>query len=190
MTVIRRLDATEVRAALSELAALLYDAVDAGDSISFLADFTDADAHAFYDGLMPEIDRGTRVVLAAYDGEDLVASVQLVHAWPPNSQYRAEVVKLVVHRRARGRGIGRALMERLETEARADGKTLLVLDAVADGVAAGLYERLGWTRDTIRAALDHWFRVRGQMRPDGRNRRKGLEVKNRGGSRGRAEPPT
>ncbi len=72
--------------------------------------------------------------------------MQLVHAWPPNSQYRAEVVKLVVHRRARGRGIGRELMERLETEARADGKTLLVLDAVADGVAAGLYERLGWTR--------------------------------------------
>lgn len=146
MTVIRRLDAKEVRAALPELADLLHDAVDAGDSISFLADFSADDARAFYDGLMPEIERGTRVVLAAYEEGDLVASVQLVHAWPPNSQYRAEVVKLVVHRRARGRGIGRALLERLEAEARADGKTLLVLDAVADGIAAGLYERLGWTR--------------------------------------------
>jgi ribosomal protein S18 acetylase RimI-like enzyme len=146
VSVIRRLDAAELRAVLPELAAVLHDAVDGGDSVSFLDDFTIADAQAFYEAILPEVERGTRIVLAAFDGSDLVASVQLVHAWPPNSQYRAEVVKLVVHRRARGQGLGRALMERLEVEARAEGKTLLVLDAVDGGIAAGLYERLGWTR--------------------------------------------
>jgi len=145
MTVIRRLDAAEVRAEVPRLAVVLHDAVDAGDSVSFLDDFTVADAQAFYEAMLPEVERGTRIVLAAFDDGDLVASVQLVHAWPPNSQHRAEVVKLVVHRRAQGRGIGRALMERLEVEARAEGKTLLVLDAVDGGIAAGLYERLGWT---------------------------------------------
>jgi GNAT superfamily N-acetyltransferase len=143
---IRRLDPAGVRAALPALAEVLHDAVDAGDSVSFLSGFTVDDARAFYETLLPEVDEGRRVLLAAYDGDDLVASVQLGHAWPPNSPHRAEVVKLVVHRRARGRGIGRALMERLEEEARAAGKTLLVLDAVDGGVAAGLYERLGWTR--------------------------------------------
>jgi hypothetical protein len=38
------------------------------------------------------------------------------------------------------------LMEQLEVEARADGKTLLVLDTVAERAADRLYVRLGWTR--------------------------------------------
>jgi ribosomal protein S18 acetylase RimI-like enzyme len=143
---VRRLDADAARAALPELAAVLHDCVEAGESVGFLAGFTLEQGRAFYESLLPELERGTRVLLAAYDGDELVGTVQLVHAWPPNSHYRAEVVKLVVHRRARGRGIGRALMERLEREARNEGKTLLVLDAVSGGLAAGLYERLGWTR--------------------------------------------
>ena len=36
-------------------------------------------------------------------------------------------------------------MERAEEEARAEGKTLLVLDAVTGGDAARLYARMGWT---------------------------------------------
>jgi GNAT superfamily N-acetyltransferase len=108
--------------------------------------FTFGEARAFYASLLPEIERGTRLLLAAYDDGDLVGTVQLVHAWPPNSQHRAEVAKLLVHRRARGKGVGWALMERLEEEARADGKTLLVLDTVVERAADRLYERLGWTR--------------------------------------------
>lgn len=143
---VRRLGAHEVLASLDALAETLADAVAAGDSVSFLAGFSVADARRFYEGQLPEFERGTRVQLAAFADGALVGSVQLVHSWPPNSQYRAEVAKLVVHRRARGRGAGRALMERLEEEARADGKTLLILDTVSGGIADGLYERLGWTR--------------------------------------------
>ena len=142
----KRLDAGAVRDASGDLAAVLVDAVAGGDSVSFM-DGLDADgARAFYESLLPEIEDGTRVLLAAYVDGELVGTVQLVHAWPPNSQHRADVAKLVVHRSARGQGVGRALMERLEEEARADGKTLLILDTVAQRAADRLYDRLGWTR--------------------------------------------
>jgi GNAT superfamily N-acetyltransferase len=144
--VVRRLDAAEARAAMGELAAVLVDAVEGGDSVSFMDGFSTDDARAFYESLIPELESGTRVLLAAYVDGDLVGTVQIVHAWPPNSQHRADVAKLLVHRRARGAGVGRALMEQLEVEARADGKSLLILDTVAGRAADRLYERLGWTR--------------------------------------------
>ena len=143
---VKRLTADETRVALDSLAAVLVDAVDGGDSVSFMDGFTVADARAFYESLLPELEGGTRVLLAAYVDGELVGTVQLVHAWPPNSQHRADVAKLLVHRRARGHGVGRALMERLEQEARADGKTLLILDTVAERAADRLYDRLGWAR--------------------------------------------
>lgn len=143
---VRRLDAGAAREALDALAAVLVDAVDGGDSVSFMEGIGVDDARSFYESLLPELERGTRVLLAAYVDGELVGTVQLVHAWPPNSQHRADVAKLLVHRRARGRGVGRVLMERLEEEARADGKSLLILDTVSGRAADRLYERLGWTR--------------------------------------------
>jgi GNAT superfamily N-acetyltransferase len=143
---VKRLTAGEALAELDGLAVVLADAVEGGDSVSFMDGFGTDDARAFYESLLPEVERGTRVLLAAYLDGELVGTVQLVHAWPPNSQHRADVAKLVVHRSARGRGVGRMLMERLEDEARADGKTLLILDTVADRAADRLYDRLGWTR--------------------------------------------
>lgn len=143
---VKRLDASAARDAVGDLAAVLVDAVEGGDSVSFMDGFSTDDARAFYESLLPELERGTRVLLAAYVDSELVGTVQLVHAWPPNSQHRADVAKLLVHRRARGQGVGRALMEKLEHEARADGKTLLILDTVAERAADRLYGRLGWIR--------------------------------------------
>src|SRR5690349_18312955 len=143
---VKRLSGAEARAELDALAAVLHDAVDGGDSVSFMEGFSVRDSRAFYESLLPELDRGTRVLLAAYVDGELVGTVQLVHAWPPNSQHRADVAKLLVHRQARGQGVGRALMEQLEHEARADGKSLLILDTVAERAADRLYDRLGWTR--------------------------------------------
>jgi GNAT superfamily N-acetyltransferase len=143
---VKRLDVNAARAALDQLATVLQDAVEGGDSVSFMDGFSVSDARAFYESLLPEVEQGTRVLLAAYDDGELVGTVQLVHAWPPNSQHRADVAKLLVHRQARGKGVGRALMERLEQEARGDGKSLLILDTVSGRAADRLYERLGWTR--------------------------------------------
>jgi GNAT superfamily N-acetyltransferase len=143
---VKRLTAAEAREALDALADVLCDVVDGGDSVSFMDGFGGDDARAFYESLVPELEEGTRVLLAAYVDGELVGTVQLIHAWPPNSQHRADVAKLLVHRRARGQGVGRALMEQLEHEARADGKSLLILDTVAERAADRLYDRLGWTR--------------------------------------------
>jgi ribosomal protein S18 acetylase RimI-like enzyme len=143
---VRRLDPGEIRASLDDLAAVLRDCVDGGASVSFMAPFTHADAVAFYSGVVPEVEGGTRVLLAAYLDGRLVGTVQVVHAWPPNQPHRADIAKLLVHRRARRRGVAERLMEQAEAEARADGKTLLVLDTVTGDAAERLYERLGWTR--------------------------------------------
>ena len=86
--------------------------------------------------------------------------MQVILALPPNQPHRAEIAKLLVHRSARRRGIAELLMERAEAEARAEGKTLLVLDAVTEGDAARLYARLGWT--TVGVIPDY------ALYPDGR----------------------
>jgi ribosomal protein S18 acetylase RimI-like enzyme len=142
---VRRLSAAEAGDALDDLAEVLFDCVDGGASVGFMAPFTRDEARAFFAGLAPELEAGTRVLLAAYDDDALVGSVQLVHAWPPNQPHRADITKLLVYREGRGRGVGRALMEAAEAAARADGRTLLVLDTVTGSSAYRLYTRLGWT---------------------------------------------
>src|SRR5688500_20300482 len=86
------------------------------------------------------------VVLAARDSEGIVGTVQLQPAWPPNQPHRADVAKLIVHRRARGRGIARALMQELERHAREQRFTLLLLDTCRGGAAERLYASLDWVR--------------------------------------------
>lgn len=140
----RRLDAAEARAAVDELAEVLFDCVDGGASIGFMAPFTRRDASEWFAGVVPAVEDGSRVLLAAYDETGVVGTVQIAYPWQPNQPHRGDITKLLVHRRGRGRGIGRALMERAEAEAHADGKTLLVLDAVTGGDAFRLYLRLGW----------------------------------------------
>jgi GNAT superfamily N-acetyltransferase len=111
-----------------------------------MAPFSHADARAAFEGFVADAEQGKRLILAAYRGDELVGTVQIVLALMPNQPHRGEIAKMLVRRSARRRGIAQRLMERAEEEARAEGKTLLVLDAVTDGDAARLYARLGWTR--------------------------------------------
>jgi len=143
---IRRLGRHEVRAQLDGLAAVLADCVQGGASVGYMAPFSLADARASFEAFVADAEQGNRLILAAYRGDDLVGTVQVVLALTPNQPHRGEIAKMLVHRAARRRGIAQQLMERAEVEARAEGKTLLVLDAVTDGDAARLYARLGWTR--------------------------------------------
>lgn len=142
---IRRLAPADLGEQLDALADVLHDCVDGGASVSYLAPFSHEDARSAFAGFAAEVERGHRLLLAAFADGVLVGTVQVILAVPPNQPHRAEIAKLLVHRSARGRGVAQGLMERAEAEARAEGKSLLVLDAVTGGSAARLYARMGWT---------------------------------------------
>jgi GNAT superfamily N-acetyltransferase len=143
---IRRLGAAEAREELDGLAAVLLDCVEGGASVRYMAPFSHDQARGAFEAVALEVERGRRLLLAAYAGGELVGTVQVALAMQPNSPHRAEVAQLLVRRSARRRGVARLLMERAEAEARAEGKTLLVLDTVTGDDAERLYDRLGWTR--------------------------------------------
>ncbi len=143
---IRRLDAAEVHAQLDGLAAILVDCVEGGASVGYMAPFSHQEACEVYDAYAEDVERGRRLLLAAFAEGTLVGTVQVVFAPHPNQPHRADIARMLVHRSARRRGIGQMLMEHAEREARAQGKTLLVLDTVTGDAAERLYARLGWTR--------------------------------------------
>jgi ribosomal protein S18 acetylase RimI-like enzyme len=143
---IRRLRVGEVRAQLDGLAAVLVDCVEGGASVRYMAPFSHDDARSAFEAVAAEIEDGRRLLLAAFADGEIVGTVQVVFATPPNQPHRAEIAQLLVHRSARRRGIAERLMARAEREALAEGKTLLVLDTVTGDAAERLYERLGWTQ--------------------------------------------
>lgn len=132
--------------AIARLAALLVDCVDGGASVGFMAPLDTARAARWWQDVAAAVARGERRLLVAEDADGgLVGTVQLGLAQPENQPHRADLMKLLVHRGARRRGIGEALMRAAEAEALAAGRRLLVLDTADDG-AERLYRRLGWQR--------------------------------------------
>ena len=125
---------------------MLLDCVAGGASVSFMASLSRGEAEAFYEKVFEGVERGERILLAAFSESKLVGTVQILMTMPPNQPHRAEIAKLLVYRSARGQGLGARLMEHAEDASRRAGKTLLVLDTAAGGDAEKLYERLGWTR--------------------------------------------
>jgi GNAT superfamily N-acetyltransferase len=143
---VRRLGADDLAEHLDALADVLEDCVAGGASVSYMSPFSHEQARAAFEGFAADAAAGRRLILAAFDGDRLVGTVQVNLALPPNQPHRGEIAKLLVHRSARGRGIAEQLMEQAEKEALANGKTLLVLDTVTGSTAERLYDRLGWTR--------------------------------------------
>ena len=143
---VRRLGVTELQAQLDALAGVLVDVVAGGASVSYLAPFSHEQARAAFETWAAEVEHDRRLLLGAFAEGKLVGTVQVILALPPNQPHRAEIAKLLVHRSARKRGIAQLLMAHAESEARAEGKTLLVLDTVTGDDAERLYARLGWTR--------------------------------------------
>jgi GNAT superfamily N-acetyltransferase len=128
---------------LEALADVLIDCVEGGASVSFMLPMTRAKALAFWRDVAGGVARGERALMVVEDAQGIAGTVQLILAQPENQPHRADVAKMLVHRRARRQGAGAALMRAAEREALAEGKTLLVLDT-ADDTAARLYARLGW----------------------------------------------
>jgi GNAT superfamily N-acetyltransferase len=128
------------------LVDVLTDCVEGGASIGFMLPLSRERAHVFWSGVAEAVARGDRALLVAEDDDGICGTVQLVLAQPDNQPHRGDLSKMLVHRRARRRGLGEALMRAAERMAVDCGKTLLVLDAVTDGDAYRLYSRLGWEK--------------------------------------------
>jgi ribosomal protein S18 acetylase RimI-like enzyme len=134
-------DQPRLRNALSEL---LVETVASGGSVSFMHPLPPEAADTFWRDSLAAAARGERIVLGAFDGENLVATVTLLLSLPPNQPHRAEIAKMMTRRSHRHRGIASALMHAAEKLAIERGRTLLVLDTAVDEGASGLYERLGF----------------------------------------------
>ena len=140
------LTASGIQAHRGALVTLLQDAVDSGASVGFLPPLGEVEAARYWDSVAAALGEGSRVILAAHDRElGLVGSGQLELATRANARHRAEVAKVMVHRRARRRGVGRALMLALEEHARRLGRTTLILDTRQGDPSEGLYRAAGWT---------------------------------------------
>lgn len=156
-------DVTRHRAALS---ALLRDAVDSGASIGFLPPLAEAEADAYWRGVVAAVREGSCLLLVARDAEggadapeggadapergadategEIVGTAQLLLATRPNALHRAEVAKVIVHTKVRRRGIGHALMLAVEERARRLGRTTLVLDTRQGDPSERLYTSVGY----------------------------------------------
>jgi len=128
---------------IAQLADVLVDCVAGGASVSFMHPLARERALAFWREAMAGAAAGERIVLVAEDEAGVCGTVQLMLAMPENQPHRADLAKMLVHRRARRRGVGAALLRAAEEAARANGKSLLVLDT-ASADAERLYARMGW----------------------------------------------
>ena len=143
--VVRRVHGVD-DAMIGALADVLKDCVDGGASVSFMHPLTRERATEFWRTVAEGVAAGQRALIVAEDDHGVCGTVQLIFDLPENQPHRADLAKMLVHRRARRHGLGAALVRAAEATARECGKSLLVLDAVTDGDAARLYARLGWVR--------------------------------------------
>ncbi len=139
------LTAERAETELEALSEVLVDCVAGGASVSFMNPFGLDDARTYWRKIIADVAAGDRVLFGALLDGVLFGTVQLGLVGPPNQTHRADIAKLLVHRKARGRGLGRALMLAAEAEARLRGRTLLTMDT-ASGAAERLYGELGYAR--------------------------------------------
>jgi GNAT superfamily N-acetyltransferase len=142
--VIQNLNAHEARTHAAALGAVLADCIAGGASVNFMSPFSPAQGEAFYRQVAQSVAAGETVLLAAFLDGRVVGTVQVQFVSKPNQPHRVEIAKMLVHRSARRRGIGAALMQAAEAEAITAGRWLAVLDTATGGEAEGLYRKLGW----------------------------------------------
>ena len=141
---IRKISATEFDEALPALISLLQETVAAGTPMGFFAPLSEKMAREYWLSIVPELESGSRALLAAFDAGRLVGSGQLALAQRQNSPHRAELQKLFVATSARGRGVGRSLMDALHEAALSGGRHLIMLNTRKGIPAEEFYKSLGY----------------------------------------------
>ncbi|WP_105373878.1 GNAT family N-acetyltransferase [Neorhizobium huautlense] len=146
MTTIRIVDAEEARAVLPDLSEILSDCINGGASVGFMLPFEPSDATGYWQEIADAVEKGSIILAVAEVEGRVVGTVQVGLASKPNQPHRGDLMKLLVHRSARGLGLSRKLMEVVEAEAARRGRTLLVLDTATGSEAESIYPRFGWER--------------------------------------------
>jgi acetyltransferase len=143
---IEALTADDIRTtALRELCELVRDAVSGGASVGWVTVPSEREASDYWRGVADQVQSGAMMVLVARSPSTVVGTVQLHLSARPNGAHRAEVARLLVHSRARRRGLGAALMRTIEEEALKHRVSLLVLDTRTGDPSQHLYEKLGYS---------------------------------------------
>jgi acetyltransferase len=135
---------TELEKSAPMLTSLLCEAVDAGSPHGFPSSLSALDAHNYWLSLAPELQNGTRLLLAAFTGAGPAGAAQLVLSRTPNGQHGAEIQHLFVARERRGHGVGRALVAALHYAARRSRRSLLILNTRRGDPAEAFYRQLGY----------------------------------------------
>lgn len=143
---LRVLHPAEIDVHREGLVELLEDSVRSVASVNFVHPMTRAKADGWWDAALTDHARGGRALIAALDDSGVLGAVQLIPAASENQPFRADVAKMLVHSRARRRGLGARLLQAAEDEARRIGRTLLTLDTETGSAGERLYLRAGWTR--------------------------------------------
>lgn len=143
---IRTLAPSETAAALPALAEILSDCVEGGASVGFMSPHTPEDAMPYWEGVARAVSEGHTILIVAEKDGEILGTVQLGIGMMPNQPHRADLKKLLVHRRARGLGLSRLLMDAAESEAANHGRHVLVLDTATGSPAESIYEKFGWQR--------------------------------------------
>lgn len=146
MTIIRTFNGAETLDAMQDLCEVLSDCVNSGASVGFMLPFSPPDAVVFWENVAASVNKGETIHVAAEIDGRVVGTVQVGLATKANQPHRGDVMKLLVHRSARGLGLARKLMELAETEAVRCKRSLLVLDTATGSEAEAIYPRFGWER--------------------------------------------
>jgi len=125
---------------LVQLSQLLVEVVEKGASIGFLPPVPLEEAKAYWAGVLHE---HVKMWVVTCDGV-MMGTIQLHLVSRPNGLHRAEIAKLMVHPSGWRQGIGRALMLMAEARARAENRSLLVLDTRAGDPSNLLYTSMGY----------------------------------------------
>jgi GNAT superfamily N-acetyltransferase len=146
MTTIRILAADEAIALKDDLCEVLCDCINGGASLGFMLPFAPKDAEHYWQDVIESVAQGRTILAVALSEGRAVGTVQVGLAQKPNQPHRGDLMKLLVHRSARGLGVSRKLMAAVEEEAARRGRTLLVLDTATGSEAEAIYPRFGWEK--------------------------------------------
>jgi GNAT superfamily N-acetyltransferase len=146
MTTICIVTADEAYPLIDDLCEILSDCTNGGASLGFMLPFAPADARSYWQDVVNSVARGHTILAVAEREGRAVGTVQVGLAQKPNQPHRGDLMKLLVHRSARGLGLSRKLMAAVEEEAARRGRTLLVLDTATGSEAEAIYPRFGWER--------------------------------------------